>query len=137
MMEHADQQPSQDEFAKAVMDRLQEVGVSEISCNAEGFQIAVGGEKKSLLFLNNAYREYCTVSEEHRPQVVRRFVRAWLQAHKSPPEEYADIRPDILPAVRSRNFFEAANLRMMVEDKEDDFLPYQILGDDLGVRPRL
>jgi uncharacterized protein YtpQ (UPF0354 family) len=133
-VEHADQQPSQDEFAKAVMDRLREVSVSgEISYDAEEFQIAVGGEKKSLFFLHNAYREYCTVTEEHRPQVVRRLVRAWLQAHKSPPEEYADIRPDILPAVRSRNFFESARLRMMIENSPDTFLPYQMLGDDLGV----
>ncbi len=126
--------PKHDEFAKLVTERLREVGVSEeISYDAEEFQITVGGETKSILFLGNAYREYGSLSEKGRPQVLRRFVRAWLQAHKPSPEEYADIQPDILPAVRSRSFFESARLRMMIEDNGDMFLPYQTLGDDLGL----
>ena len=129
-----DSDPKHDEFAQLVIQRLREVGASgEISYDAEDFQITVGGETTSTLFLNNVYREYCALSEESRPQVLRRFVRAWLQAHKPSPEEYADIQPDILPAVRSRSFFESARLRMMIEDSEDTFLPYQTLGDDLGL----
>jgi uncharacterized protein YtpQ (UPF0354 family) len=125
---------SKDEFAQLVITRLRETGVTgEISYDPDEFQIAVVGDKESLLFLNNAYQEYCSVSEEHRPQALRRFVRGWLQAHKSPPEEYTDIRPDILPAVRSRNFFESARLRMAIGGDDDTFLPYQTLGDDLGL----
>ena len=60
-------------------------------------------------------------------------MRGWLQAHKPAPEEYADIQPDILPAVRSRSFFESARLRMILGDSEDTFLPYQTLGEDLGL----
>ena len=119
-MEPSDKHPSQDEFAKMVIDRLREAGVTdEISYDPEQFQVSVEGEKESVLFLHNAYREYCTLSAEHRPQSLRRFVRGWLQAHKPPPEEYADIRPDILPAVRSRSFFESTRLRMVLGDNED------------------
>ena len=61
------------------------------------------------------------------------FSRRWLDAHKPVPEEYADIQPDILPAVRSRSFFESARLRMVIGGDEDTFLQYQTLGDDLGL----
>ena len=93
----------------------------------------MAGEIKSTLFLGNAYREYCSLSPEDRPNSLRRFVRGWLDAHKPTPEEYADIRPDILPAVRSRNFFESARLRMVIGGNEDTYLQYQTLGDDLGL----
>jgi uncharacterized protein YtpQ (UPF0354 family) len=133
-MIHPDNQDSRDAFAKLVIDRLREAGVSgEISYDPEAFQIAVAGEMRSTLFLNNAYQEYCSLSEEDRPKSFRRFVRGWLQAHKPAPEEYADIQPDILPAVRSRSFFESARLRMVIGGNEDTYLQYQTLGDDLGL----
>jgi hypothetical protein len=133
-MKSSDKHLTQDEFAKLVIDRLREAGVTdEISYDPQQFQVSVAGEKESVLFLHNSYWEYCTVSAEHRPQALRRAVRGWLQAHKPPPEEYADIRPDILPAVRSRNFFESARLRMVLGNNADMSLPYQTLGDDLGL----
>ncbi len=124
----------QDAFAQFVIDRLREVGVTNpIDYDAEQFQLQVEGEKGSVLFLNNAYREYCSLAVESREQAVRRFVRGWLQANKPAPEEYDDIQPDILPAVRSRSFFEAARLRMQLGGAEDTYLPYQTIGDDLGL----
>ena len=124
----------QNAFAQFVIDRLREVGVTNpIEYDAEQFQLQVEGEKGSVLFLNNAYREYCSLPVEHRSQAVRRFVRGWLQANKPAPEEYEDIVPDILPAVRSRSFFEAARLRMLLGGADDTYLPYQTLGDDLGL----
>ena len=124
----------QNAFAQFVIDRLREVGVTNpIEYDAEQFQLQVEGEKGSVLFLNNAYREYCSLPVENRSQAVRRFVRGWLQANKPAPEEYEDIVPDILPAVRSRSFFEAARLRMLLGGADDTYLPYQTLGDDLGL----
>ncbi|MGO9110285.1 MAG: DUF1444 family protein [Thermoguttaceae bacterium] len=123
-----------DEFAQLVIARLRETGVaSEISYEPDEFQICVAGEIQSTLFLNNAYQEYCSISEENRHKALRRFVRGWLDAHKPAPEEYADIQPDILPAVRSRSFFESARLRMVIAGNEDASLPYQMLGEDLGL----
>ena len=125
---------SKDEFAQLVMTRLQETGMTaEISYDADEFQISVAGEITSTLFLGNAYREYCSLPHEDRSNSLRRFVRGWLDAHKPTPDEYADIRPDILPAVRSRNFFESARLRMVISDDEDTYLQYQTIGDDLGL----
>jgi len=125
---------SKDEFAKLVMARLRETGMTgEISYDADEFQVSVAGEKQSTLFLGNAYEEYCSLSHEDRPKSLRRFVRGWLDAHKSTPEEYADIKPDILPAVRSRNFFESARLRMVISGDDDTYLQYQTIGDDLGL----
>jgi uncharacterized protein YtpQ (UPF0354 family) len=133
-MQDTDNHDEKDVFAKFVIDRLREVGVTNpIDYDAEQFQLQVEGEKGSVLFLNNAYREYCSLPVEHRSQAVRRFVRGWLQANKPAPEDYEDILPDILPAVRSRSFFEAARLRMLLGGADDTYLPYQTLGDDLGL----
>ena len=125
---------SKDEFAQLVMARLRETGMTgEISYDPEEFQISVAGKITSTLFLGNAYREYSSLAPEDRSNSLRRFVRGWLDAHKPTPDEYADIRPDILPAVRSRNFFESARLRMVISDDEDTYLQYQTIGDDLGL----
>ena len=125
---------SKDEFAQLVIARLRDTGMTgEISYDPEEFQIVVAGEIKSIMFLGNAYREYCSCSNKHRPNSLQRFVRGWLDAHKPVPEEYADIKPDILPAVRSRSFFESARLRMLIGGDDDTFLQYQTLGDDLGL----
>jgi uncharacterized protein YtpQ (UPF0354 family) len=125
---------SQDEFAQLVIARLRETGIAgEIAYDPEEFQIQVTGETQSTLFLNNAYQEYCSISPENRHKALRRFVRGWLDAHKPAPEEYADIQPDILPAVRSRSFFESARLRMVIGGADDTLLPYQTLGEDLGL----
>jgi hypothetical protein len=133
-MKSSDKNPSHDEFAQLVIARLRETGLpGEMSYDSGEFQVVVEGEIKSILFLGNAYREYCSVSEKHRPNSLRRFVRGWLDAHKPAPDEYADIKPDILPAVRSRSFFESARLRMVIGGDEDTFLQYQSLGDDLGL----
>ena len=126
--------PGQDEFAQLVIARLRETGmVGEISYDRDEFQIVVAGEKQSTLFLNNAYQEYCSLSHDDRPKSLRRFVRGWLDAHKPTPDEFADIQPDILPAVRSRSFFESARLRMVIGGSDDTFLQYQSIGDDLGL----
>ena len=60
-------------------------------------------------------------------------MRGWLDAQRTAPEEYEDIRPDILPTVRSRSFFELARLRMVIGGDDDTFLQYQTIGDDLGL----
>jgi uncharacterized protein YtpQ (UPF0354 family) len=130
----SDKNSSHDEFAQLVIARLRETGVTgEISYDPEEFEITVEGKIKSVLYLGNTYREYCSCSKKHRPNSVQRFVRGWLDAHKPVPDEYADIQPDILPAVRSRSFFESARLRMVIEGNDDTFLQYQTLGDDLGL----
>ncbi len=133
-MEHSDKEPAKDEFAQLVIARLRETGLTgEISYDAEEFEISVAGEIRSTLYLGNAYQEYCSFSQEDRPHSLRRFVRGWLDAHKPTPDEYADVRPDILPAVRSRSFFESARLRMVISGDDDTFLQYQTIGDDLGL----
>jgi len=77
--------PSQDDFAKSVMDGLRRAGVTnEISYDPEQFQISVEGEKNSVLFLNNGYHEYCFVVEEDRPHVLRRYVRGWMPTNCCP-----------------------------------------------------
>ena len=53
----------------------------EISYDPEEFEVSVEGKITSVLFLGNAYREYCSCSNKHRPNSLQRFVRGWLDAH--------------------------------------------------------
>jgi hypothetical protein len=73
---------SKDEFAQLVIARLQEAGVTdEISYDPQEFQVAVAGDKKSILFLHNAYQEYCTTSEEDRPLALCVSILAMSARH--------------------------------------------------------
>ena len=132
-MTNLDDANSQDAFAQLVIDRLREVGVTgDISYDPEEFQVSVAGEKESVLFLNNAYQEYCTLAKENRQKALRRFVRGWL-GPQAGARGICRYPARFLPAVRSRNFFESARLRMVIGGSDDTFLPYQVLGDDLGL----
>src|SRR5208282_3476300 len=74
LMNLPDNHPSFDEFAQLVIARLQETGVTgEISYDPEEFEISVAGEIKSVLYLGNAYRDYCSCSDKDRPESLRRF----------------------------------------------------------------
>ena len=60
-------------------------------------------------------------------------MRGWLDAHKLLPEDFADLQPDLLPAVRSRSFYELVRLRATLSENDSADCPCQILGDDLAV----
>jgi hypothetical protein len=129
--------PSQEQFANLVMDRLREARLpGEISYDPDEFQISVAlgeNEPRAVLFLSNGYREYCSVSEGDRPQVLRRFVRGWLDARKETPEEFADVQHDLLPALRSRGLFESSRLQARIGGDDTISWPHHVVADDLGL----
>ena len=45
-----------------------------------------------------------------RERVVKHWVRNWFGASKEMPEDFEDVKPDLLPVVRSRSHFEINNL---------------------------
>jgi hypothetical protein len=59
-------------------------------------------EDRGILSLHNAYAEYSVAPDANRKSVVRKRVRGWFRSGKEIPEEYEDVRPDPLPAVRGQ-----------------------------------
>ena len=49
------------------------------------------------------------------------------------PEDFEDVKPDLMPVVRSRSHFDLNGLRGEVESGSPITWPYQVLGEHFGV----
>ena len=127
-------EPSKDDFAQLMIDRIQQAGEKgRIAYHAEEFRLRGEGERSAALMLGNAYKEYCAAKEDHRERVVRHWVRNWFSLLRDMPEDFEDVKPDLLPIVRSRSHFELNQLRSMVETGTPISWPYVPLGEHFGV----
>ena len=67
--------PSKDKFAKLLMDAIHKAGeTGEIAYEPEEFRLRGEAEKGSIIFLSNAYQEYCSAPAEAAgkgPQAMR------------------------------------------------------------------
>ncbi len=117
-----------------MIDRIQQAGEKgPIAYQAEEFRLRGEGERSAALMLNNAYKEYCAAEGETRDRVLRHWVRNWFSLLRDMPEDFEDVRPDLLPIVRSRSHFELNQLRSVVETGMPISWPYVPLGEHFGV----
>ena len=124
--------PSKDKFAKMFMAGVRAAGeLKQIHYDREQFSVV--GEGGQISFLGNIYQEYCSVPKSQRAKVLQRSVRAWFVYLRELPKKFEDVHPDLLPAVRSRSFFELNRLRNEVEGEKPLDWPYQVLGEHFGV----
>lgn len=103
--------PSRDKFAALIMAELRQRGeVRELHYDAARFRIAVAGS--SFMNLTNGYQEYCAAPAARRNDVLKRFLSAWSAPERTQlPEAFEDVHPDLLPVVRSRFYYAAADLQ--------------------------
>ncbi len=124
--------PSKDEFARMLVDGIRRAGeTGEIRYDAEEFSLTA--PKQGVLNLDNAYQEYCSAPREVRQDVLQKWVRGWFVVGKPAPEDYEDIRPDLLPIVRGRGHFDLMELHFLASGKSKLPCPYQPLGEHLAV----
>ncbi len=124
--------PSEELFAQMLIDGIRRAGeTGEIQYDTEEY--ALTKPKQAVLSLGNAYSEYCSAPPETRQDVFQKWVRGWFVVGKPAPEEYEDIRPDLLPVVRGRGYFELTDLQLLASGKSGLPCPYQPLGEHLGV----
>ena len=122
--------PSKDDFATHMMDRVRQTGEKgKIVYDAKEFSLRGEGKTFAAMFLTNAYQEYCAAPFADRSRVVRHYVRNWFAAAKEMPEAFEDVKPDLLPVVRSRAYFELSGL----ESGTPLSLPHQVLGEHFGI----
>ena len=126
--------PSRDKFARMIMDGVRQAGeTGDIVYDRDQFRLSVNGESGTRLFLDNAYQEYCAAAKKDRLLLLKRFCRSWFLTSKEMPGEYEDAKPDLLPAVRARSYYENASLHMLAEGKSGASWPQQIVGEHLAV----
>ena len=127
-------EPSKDDFAQLMIDRIHQAGEKgSIAYQPGEFRLRGEGERSAALMLGNAYKEYCAADEEIRERVIRLWVRNWFSLLRDMPEDFEDVKPDLLPIVRSRSHFELNQLRSMVETGTPISWPYVPLGEHFGV----
>jgi uncharacterized protein YtpQ (UPF0354 family) len=117
-----------------MIDRIQQAGEKgHIAYQPEEFRLRGEGERSAALMLGNAYKEYCAADEEKRERVLKHWVRNWFSLLRDMPEDFEDVKPDLLPIVRSRSHFELNQLRSLVESGTPISWPYVPLGEHFGV----
>lgn len=126
--------PSKDKFAKMVMTSVRQKGeMGKVVYDPNEFRLVVDGEKGTRLFLSNAYYEYCTAPRKERPEILQKYVRNWFVGQKEMPEDFADIKPDLMPIVRSRSYYELNRQRVALDGSKTPDWAYQILNDYLVI----
>jgi hypothetical protein len=125
--------PSKDKFARLLKDAIQKAGeIKKIFYDQQRFRLH-DPEESNTFFLGNAYEEYCSVPASKREETLKRWVRTWFNTQKHMPEDFEVIKPDVLPVVRSRCYFELIRLQLQLQGHDPPAWPYQIVGDDLAV----
>jgi uncharacterized protein YtpQ (UPF0354 family) len=126
--------PTKDEFAKLMMDRIHQAGeTGNIIYEPEEDRIRGEGERGMVMFLPNAYQEYCGATQADREQILKHWVRNWFSCLRDMPEEFEDVKPDLLPVVRSRLHYELVALAAELEGGTRHRGPYQVLAEHFGI----
>lgn len=129
-MEEPSDLPSKDDFAHLVLDGIRKAGATaDIIYEPKPFCLSLGDKDGPMLFLANAYQEYCSAPESVRPEVLQKWVRGWFMGATKLPEAFDDLHPDLLPVVRARSYFDLAR----VNKSEGAVLPHQVLGEHFGI----
>lgn len=126
------EQAERDAFAQRAIQALRASGETRpIHYDADGFLLRLGDEDGSMVFLANFLDEYLALAPEQRDEVFARIVR--VRTMPDVPETLAEARPNLLPVVRSRTFFE--QVRLMMKSAPDEATPvtWKPLGEFLGV----
>jgi hypothetical protein len=109
------QPPNKDKFARSLIDALRQAGESaQLQYQPEAFRLQLLDDKGAvvgLLNLENAFHEYAEADLDQQPRVLQRIVRGCTSRFKTFPVEFDDARPDLLPILRRRAYFEWSSLR--------------------------
>jgi hypothetical protein len=103
--------PTKDAFAKAVLRTMQACGdPRQGKYVPDQFRIEYfdDGKPAGIFSLHNIYLEYCNAPRKHRAAWLRRTC-VGLANKIEMPDEFEDVRPDLLPSIKTKSFLELAN----------------------------
>ena len=110
-----DERAEREAFARRAIQTLRAAGEKrDIQYDATGFLLRIGAQGENpgeTVFLGNFFDEYLALAPEQRDEVFAQLSR--MRDRPTLPKTYAEARPNLLPVVRGRTFFE--QLRMVVK----------------------
>jgi hypothetical protein len=122
--------PSQEKFAKIMLGRIRASGDTRpIVYDSDAFRLVRGDSK--ITFLGNVYQEYLRRDASEREELIRRFLAMWYTTDLPVPEEFDDVKADILPALRARSYFEID--LQLASDGDATPPPYETIGEHLAL----
>ncbi len=132
--DHAGEPPDRDRFAALILEGLRQAGeTAAIRYDPETFSLVSEAAGRHHAILNSVYNEYRVSSPEGRARLIRNFVRSWFIPLKGLPDDFEDVHPDLLPALRSRAYIEVNCLRLRAEGAKDIGWPYRTVADHLSL----
>jgi len=123
-----------DRFARELASAIRRAGEkTAVRYESGEFRLRGGAQGGHIMNLHNAYAEYQAAPAGQRAAVVQRFARNWFNAQKEVPADFADVRPDLLPVVRSRSEFEMTILALRTNGAAEVDWPYRVVAGHLGL----
>lgn len=126
--------PDRGRFAQRVIAALRRAGEARpIQFDAAEFQLVIGTEPRTTMFLGNVYAEYCAAPRLRRRALLVHFIRAVARGEERLPETWDAARPNVLPAVRERVYFEFLRLRSDAGGRPVPSWPHRPFADHLAL----
>ena len=126
-------QLSREEFVQLLLAKAQVLKPeAAFDYDAKDFALKSRTQEQQVLYLHNALLEYNRCSFEERPYILKKWLRHLLFL-KPMPDEFEDVLPDLLPALRTRGYFELTQLRFREQGRTMPPFPYQDVGERFGL----
>lgn len=127
--------PTKDEFARIVIERLKQAGDTRaLEYDAANFRIHAkqSDGAEGWMNLERRYDLFLRTPVEERREWWAKFIRGEMST--ASPEKIDFNLPDLFPQVRLRSYFDSIQIQMETEDDTvSDAIPYAPVGDYLGV----
>ena len=124
---------SREEFVKLLLEKANEIKPeASFDFDPKDYSLKSRAPDQQVMYLHNAHLEYSRCNLEERPFVLKKWLRHLLFL-KQMPDDFEDVVPDLLPALRTRSYFELTQLRFREQGRSMPSFPYQDVGDRFGL----
>lgn len=124
-----------DEFARQMMAALRKAGDNRPTrYNAAEYRLEFGAQAESAAIINlhNVFKVFQGVARRDRSEFFRHHARIFLH-RVDIPEDFEDVKPDLMPTIRSRALLEDLRLDPATSGSKAAELPAVLLGEYLMV----
>jgi hypothetical protein len=126
--------PSQSDFAQMVMASIQAQGERRLlSYVPDQFALILSGGDANVLHLQNGFEEYYAAPRRHRKAVVERWARVWFASQMTLPKTFDEAKPNLLPRIRERAYYELLQLRTKLGGQKAPDAPFLPVAGHLAV----
>jgi hypothetical protein len=122
---------SQDAFAKMLVKRIRASGDSgPLEYDSANFRVVRPDGR--ITFLSNTYQEYLRLEPAERETLIQAFLTTWHTSSLQVSDDFADVRADILPALRARSYLTIDIQRAAMGGKIPS-VAHEVIGEHLAL----